>query len=54
MAINELTFSNLMFKFDFTVPDGAKNEELDISEMTGLTIHKNVPLLTLVKMHSGY
>lgn len=47
MANNELVLANLMHKFNWRLPDGVKAENLDMSESTGLTIHRNIPLLAV-------
>ncbi|KAM7264797.1 hypothetical protein ACFE04_002480 [Oxalis oulophora] len=44
MAANELVLANLVNKFDWKLPDGKTYEELDMSEATGLTKHREVPL----------
>ncbi|KAL5544056.1 hypothetical protein UlMin_007840 [Ulmus minor] len=47
MATNELVLANLVHKFDWELPNGAKGEDLDMSECVGLTIHRKVPLLAI-------
>ncbi|KAI3504570.1 hypothetical protein L1887_26148 [Cichorium endivia] len=47
MAISKLALANLVYKFDFKVPNGGKVEELDMSESTGLTVHRKYPLLVI-------
>ncbi|KAM4115371.1 hypothetical protein ACJW30_04G144600 [Castanea mollissima] len=47
MATNDLLFANLVHKFDWALPDGAKGEDLDMTECSGLTIHRKVPLLAV-------
>ncbi|KAI3515365.1 hypothetical protein L1887_14245 [Cichorium endivia] len=44
MAINELVLANLVYKFDFALPGG---EDLDMSETTGMTVHKKCPILVI-------
>ena len=44
-ANNELVLANLMHKFDWMLPGGAKGETLDMTECTGLTTHRKIPLL---------
>ncbi|KAL6955776.1 unspecific monooxygenase [Sarracenia purpurea var. burkii] len=48
MTIIELVLANLVHKFDFALPGGASGEELDMTEVAGLTIHKKSPLLVVV------
>ncbi|KAL1568296.1 cytochrome P450 71A6-like [Salvia divinorum] len=47
-AVFELALAKLVHKFDFELPNGVKMEELDVSESSGLTIHKKYPLLVVV------
>ncbi|KAL6319684.1 hypothetical protein AAG906_026746 [Vitis piasezkii] len=47
MATNELVLANLVNKFDWALPDGARVEDLDMTECTGLTIHRKFPLLAV-------
>ncbi|XP_076937619.1 norfluorocurarine oxidase-like [Bidens hawaiensis] len=47
MNVNELVIASLVHKFDFGLPDGQKGEDLDMSETTGITIHKKLPLLVV-------
>ncbi|KAL7191872.1 hypothetical protein ACSBR2_023867 [Camellia fascicularis] len=48
MAVDELALANLVYKFDFAVPNGARGEDLDMSEAIGLTVHKRFPILAVV------
>ncbi|KAM7475466.1 hypothetical protein LguiB_022709 [Lonicera macranthoides] len=47
MATNEFVLANLMGKFDWELPDGAKGEDLNVEESPGVTIHKKVPLIAI-------
>ncbi|KAK8479896.1 hypothetical protein V6N11_074090 [Hibiscus sabdariffa] len=47
MQINELLLANLVHKFDWTLPDGASEKDLDMTECIGLTIHKDSPLIAI-------
>ncbi|KAI6682798.1 hypothetical protein NL676_028711 [Syzygium grande] len=47
MATNELVLANLANKFDWAPPEGLKPEDLDMTECTGLTIHRKVHLLAV-------
>lgn len=47
MATNELVLANLVNKFDWALPEGLKAEDLDMTECTGLTIHRKVHLLAV-------
>ncbi|KAK3004375.1 hypothetical protein RJ639_020014 [Escallonia herrerae] len=46
MSLNELAVANVVHKFDFALPDGA--EDLDMTETTGITVHKKSPILQLI------
>lgn len=43
----ELVLANLVYAFDWALPDGAKGETLDMTESAGLTIHRRDPLLAV-------
>lgn len=43
--IIELALANLVYKFDFKLPNGVKNEELDMSENYGITTQRKSSLL---------
>ncbi|XP_022729302.1 LOW QUALITY PROTEIN: cytochrome P450 71A26-like [Durio zibethinus] len=47
MKINELLLANLVHKFDWSLPGGAKQNDLDMNESFGLTIHKKSPLIAI-------
>ncbi|KAL4566634.1 hypothetical protein LXL04_030754 [Taraxacum kok-saghyz] len=47
MAINKLALANLVYKFEFKVPNEGKLEDLDMSESSGLTVHRKYPLLVI-------
>ncbi|XP_015882500.2 cytochrome P450 736A117 [Ziziphus jujuba] len=47
MVANELLLANLVHKFDWSLPDGAKPQDLDMTECAGSTIHRKVPLLAV-------
>ncbi|KAK8323218.1 hypothetical protein V6Z11_A12G223000, partial [Gossypium hirsutum] len=47
IAINELLLANLVHKFDWSLPGGAKEKDLDMAETIGLTIHKKSPLIAV-------
>ncbi|XP_028781795.1 cytochrome P450 71A3-like [Neltuma alba] len=44
MALNELVIANVVFHFDWSLPNGEQGKDLDMSETAGLTVHKRVPL----------
>ena len=47
MKITELVLANLMHKFDWSLPGGANEKDLDMNESYGLTIHKKSPLIAI-------
>ena len=47
MATNELVLANLVNKFDWALPNGVRVEDLDMTECTGLTIHRKFALLAV-------
>ncbi|GAV57514.1 p450 domain-containing protein [Cephalotus follicularis] len=52
MAINELALANLMHKFDWALPGGARGEDLNMAESTGSTIHRKFPLTAVATLYS--
>jgi len=52
IANNELVLANLINKFDWLLLGGEKGETLDMTQQTGLTIHRKVPLLLVATPHS--
>ncbi|XVF08812.1 hypothetical protein REPUB_Repub07fG0035600 [Reevesia pubescens] len=54
MKINELFLANLMHKFDWSLSGGAKENDLDMTESFGLTIHKKAPLIAIANPCSCY
>ena len=51
-TVYELALAKLVHNFDFELPNGIKMEELDVSESSGLTMHKKFPLLVVVSPHT--
>lgn len=52
MVTNELVLANLLHKFDWELPNGTKGKDLDMTETTGLAIHKKDPLLAVAIPYS--
>ncbi|GAV80873.1 p450 domain-containing protein [Cephalotus follicularis] len=52
MAITELTLANLIYKFDWALPGGAGEQNLDMTESTGLTARKKFPLTVVSTPYS--
>lgn len=44
MAVNEIALANLVHKFEWALPGGARAGDLDMTESTGLTIRRKHPL----------
>ncbi|GAU50868.1 hypothetical protein TSUD_86280 [Trifolium subterraneum] len=47
IAVNELVLANLVYQFDWKLPDGVAGKDLDVSETGGLACHKKHPLLVV-------
>ncbi|KAL5142461.1 Cytochrome P450 71A26 [Glycine soja] len=48
LAVNELVLAYLVHQFNWTVPDGVVGDQaLDMTESTGLSIHKKIPLVAV-------
>nr|WAU86915.1 birch protein [Betula platyphylla] len=54
MTTIELVLANLLHNFDWTLPGGARAEDLDITESIGLTIHKKISLTAVATPYCGY
>ncbi|KAJ0587162.1 putative cytochrome P450 [Helianthus annuus] len=48
VSANELALANIIYKFDVSLPNGIKNEDLDMSEASGLSLQRKSPLLVSV------
>ncbi|XP_021889585.1 cytochrome P450 71B37-like [Carica papaya] len=40
----ELTLANLLYRFDWKLPNGMSKEDINIDEAPGISIHKKIPL----------
>ncbi|KAJ0804439.1 putative cytochrome P450 [Helianthus annuus] len=47
IVVNELALANLVYKYDFALPEEVKGEELDMTEITGLVLRRKSPLLVV-------
>ncbi|CAI9267268.1 unnamed protein product [Lactuca saligna] len=47
MATNENLLATLLYKFDWKLGNGEKEEELDMSESPGVAVRKRIPLLAV-------
>ncbi|XP_057952197.1 cytochrome P450 736A117-like [Malania oleifera] len=52
MATNEIVLANIVCLFDWALPGGARGEDLDMTENSGITVHRKVPLLAVATPHS--
>nr|GEY09036.1 cytochrome P450 71A4-like [Tanacetum cinerariifolium] len=47
MSVNKLALANLVYKFDFKLPNGQSVEQLDMTDSPGITLSKKYPLLVI-------
>uniref|UniRef100_A0A7C9AEB2 Costunolide synthase n=1 Tax=Opuntia streptacantha TaxID=393608 RepID=A0A7C9AEB2_OPUST len=47
ILVVELALSNLLYRFDWSLPHGMTEDDIDMEEAIGLTTHKKTPLLLL-------
>ncbi|KAJ0834450.1 putative cytochrome P450 [Helianthus annuus] len=52
MTTNESMLANLLYNFDWALPNGGKEDDLDMTEQIGFTVRKNTPLLVTAKPFS--
>ncbi|GKD60568.1 cytochrome P450 71A4-like protein [Tanacetum coccineum] len=45
-VISELALANIVYKYDLALPNEGKPEELDMREIFGLTVHKDLIVMT--------
>ncbi|KAL6125983.1 hypothetical protein ACLB2K_074034 [Fragaria x ananassa] len=53
MDVNEIVLANLVHKFDWSLPDGVKPRDLDMTESCGLTKRRKYPLKAIAVSHSA-
>lgn len=51
VATVELALANLLYAFDWELPDGVVKEDIDIDPLPGITMHKMVPLCLVAKAY---
>ncbi|KAJ4724516.1 putative Cytochrome P450 [Melia azedarach] len=51
MAVVELSLANLLYRFDWEMPVGMKEEDLDFECLPGIAMHKKNPLLLMAKKY---
>ncbi|MFS7999403.1 putative cytochrome P450 [Helianthus anomalus] len=49
MTTNESVLANLLYNFDWVLPNGGKEDDLDMNEQIGFTVRKKTPLLVTAK-----
>ena len=47
----ELTVANLLYSFDWQLPEGIRAEDIDTVARPGITMHKKNPLLLVAKKY---
>lgn len=47
MAVSEMAIANVAGKFKWTLPGGVDNKDLDMTEVSGLSIHRKFPLIAM-------
>ncbi|KAM1225718.1 hypothetical protein ACFX13_045152 [Malus domestica] len=52
VAVKEIALANLVHKFDWPLPGGARGEDLDMTESTGATVHRKYPLKAVAILYS--
>ncbi|KAL4193295.1 hypothetical protein AMTRI_Chr06g198690 [Amborella trichopoda] len=51
-SVIELALANLLLCFDWALPNGMNHKDLDMTEDSGLTVHKKTPLLLVATLPS--
>lgn len=44
MAVDEIVLANLVYKFDWALPDGTRREDFDMTESTGASVRRKYAL----------
>lgn len=50
--VNELALANVLHRFDFSLPEGECSEDMDVSEISSITIRKKTPLIVVATSYS--
>ncbi|KAK9995872.1 hypothetical protein SO802_020558 [Lithocarpus litseifolius] len=53
ITVIELILANPVHNFEWTLPDGATGKDLDMTESTGLSIHRKFPLMAIATPYFG-
>lgn len=51
MAIVELAVANLLFKFDWSISEGRKEEKINMDELFGMSVRKKTKLCAIATSH---
>lgn len=54
LGVAKLTMANLMHKFDTSLPDGLKPEDIDPVDYVGITVQEKKPLLFVATPVTSY
>ena len=52
MATVEIMLANLVYCFDWELPAGMKKEDIDLTEVFGLTVHPKQKLVLVPKLRA--
>ncbi|KAH6809410.1 hypothetical protein C2S51_027193 [Perilla frutescens var. frutescens] len=50
-AVNELAIAKLVHKFNFALPNEGRQQDFDMTEANGITVHKKFPLLLVIQKY---
>ena len=53
MVVEEIALANIVHKFDWALPHGARAEDLDMTESPGLSAHRKYPLKAVATPYFG-
>ncbi|KAM7478263.1 hypothetical protein LguiA_026476 [Lonicera macranthoides] len=53
LVVIELALANLLYSFDIALPDGQRAKDLDMTETSGITVHKKSPILVVATPYSS-
>ncbi|KAK9938204.1 hypothetical protein M0R45_014957 [Rubus argutus] len=53
IAVKEIALANIVHKFDWALPHGAREEDLDMTESAGTSVHRKYPLKAVATPYFG-